>query len=198
MKSVKNFIKTALLGGLVVILPVAVLVGIFSWILKFVTGKIQPLTDLIIAKSQLKEYAADMIAVIIILFVCFMVGILVKTKLGGFIYKFFESVLLLKIPGYTLVKETVLQFIGGKKSPFSSVALANIFGNQILATCFVTDEHGDGSCTVFVPTGPNPTSGNIYHLESKFVHRIEIPVEVAMKSIISCGAGSSELIKKYR
>ena len=103
-----------------------------------------------------------------------------------------------KAPGYSLVKETVFQFLGNKKSPFSSVALAQIFGNETMVSCFVTDTHEDGSRTVFVPTGPNPTSGNIYHLEAKYVHPVDVSVEDAMRSIISCGAGSSTLLKKLK
>ncbi len=79
-----------------------------------------------------------------------------------------------------------------------AIPLVQVFGNSTLMTAFVTDEHPDGSCSVFVPTGPNPTSGNIYHLEGKYVHPVDIPVEEAMRSIISCGAGSNRLIEAYK
>ena len=64
-------------------------------------------------------------------------------------------------------------------------------------TVFVTDTHADGSYTVFMPTGPNPTSGNIYHLQAENVYPVDVPVEDAMRSIISCGAGSSALVNKF-
>ena len=91
-------------------------------------------------------------------------------------------------------RETVLQLLGRRKSPFSSVAFVQLFENNTLVTAFVTDEHDDGSYTVFVPTGPNPTSGQIFHLEGRFVHPIAVGVDDTMRSIISCGAGSSTLI----
>ena len=62
---------------------------------------------------------------------------------------------------------------------------------------FITDTHGDGSYTLFVPTGPNPTSGLIFHLEGRFVHPVNVPVQDAMRSIISCGAGSARLFAEY-
>jgi len=105
--------------------------------------------------------------------------------------------LLIKVPGYTIIKETIVQFLGNKKSPFSLVALVNIFGNETMVTAFVTDEHSNESFTLFVPTGPNPTSGNIYHLRKEFVHKIEISVEDTMRSIISCGADSKKLISTF-
>ena len=127
-----------------------------------------------------------------------MIGAIVRTKFGKFLHTTLEQRLLKIAPGYNLIKETVLQILGSKKSPFSSVALVQIFGNDTMVTAFVTDEHSDGSFSVFVPTGPNPTSGNIYHLRGKYVHPVNIPVEDAMRSIISCGAGSSQLIEAYR
>lgn len=197
MNRFKTFSMTSLLGGITVILPVALLFGAFGWVFKLITGIIQPLTHILVVKSDMKEIVGHLIVLTIILIVCFLLGIIVKTSIGKFIHGSLEKTILKKIPGYSLVKETVLQFVGNKKSPFSSVALVNIFCNDTLATAFVTDEHDDGSFTVFVPTGPNPTSGNIFHLKSKYVHKLDVSVEDTMRSIISCGSGSNKLIKKF-
>ena len=62
----------------------------------------------------------------------------------------------------------------------------------------MTDRHEDGSFTVFVPTGPNPTSGNIFHMPASYVSLVDHPVESTMRSIISCGAGSAELVAKVK
>jgi len=198
MNKMKSFVMTSLLGGVMVVLPVAILVIVFGWIFNLVTNIIQPFTDLLVAKSDLKEIIADVLVLAIILTACFAVGVIVKTKFGKFIYSAVEHRLLKAAPGYSLIKETVLQILGNKKTPFSSVALVRIFGNDTLVTAFVTDEHPDGSFSVFVPTGPNPTSGNIYHLKGEYVHPVDIPVEEAMRSIISCGAGSAQLIRAYK
>lgn len=198
MERLKSFVLTTLLGGLTVILPGVILFFAFSWVFGFITNLIQPLTNMIVAQAQVKEIIADVFVLVVILVICFSVGIIVRTQLGKYIFTLIERRILAAAPGYNLVKETVLQMFGGKKSPFSSVALAQIFANETLVTCFVTDEHEDGSFSVFVPTGPNPTSGNIYHLKGKYVHRVDVSVEDAMRSIISCGAGSSNLIDAYK
>jgi len=80
-------------------------------------------------------------------------GFLVRTKPGKWLHLFLESRLLMRAAGYSLIQETVQQFLGAKKSPFSSVALVRIFGNETLVSAFITDEHADGSFPVFVPTG---------------------------------------------
>ncbi len=77
------------------------------------------------------------------------------------------------------------------------MALVQVFENSTLMTGFVTDAHADGTYTVFVPTGPNPTTGNISRLKEKYVHYLNVPVEDGMRSIISCGAGSTTPIKDF-
>jgi len=198
MNKFQSFIKTTLLGGLVVILPVTIIAAVFGWLYVKVTGWIQPLTNVVVKIVGLGEFLSDLIVISVIVGFCFLIGLAVKTQVGRFVHNKLESKVLKIAPGYNLVKETVLQFLGRKKSPFSRVALVQIFENQTKVTAFVTDEHKDGSYTVFVPTGPNPTSGQIFHLNGRFVHPIDIGVDVAMRSIISCGAGSDILIKATR
>ena len=196
MGKLKSFLKTSLLGGVVVILPVAILASVTLWIFNLVTGLIEPLTRLLIKDSQINEYAAEVIVLVLIVASCFFVGVLVRTRLGDFFYRTIETRILKLMPGYSMVKETVLQVFGSKQdSPFSSVAMVQVFGNETLMTAFITDKHENGSFTVFVPTGPNPTSGLIYHLEARYVHPVDMSVQDAMRSIISCGSGSAKLMK---
>lgn len=196
----RNFLRTSVLGGLLVILPIAILFIVFHWVYTTVTNLIDPLTRMVMAKSDLQVAVANLFVISLIIGTCFLVGVVVKTGLGRFLHQRVEENILKKVlPGYSLVKETLAQFIGeDRESPFSSVVLVRVFGNETLMTAFVTDRHPDGSVTVFVPTGPNPTSGNIYHLQSHQVYPVEVDIEDAMRSIISCGAGSVPLLNQAR
>lgn len=197
MKRIKEFMISTVTGGLLVILPSAILIFALNWIFKTTAGVISPLTELLMQKSPLNALVANIIVIAIIVSFCFMVGMLIRTRLGSWVFTRVEGKILLKAPGYSLVKETLSQFLGKNKQPFSAVALCNIYGNETLVSAFVTDEHENGSYTVFVPTGPNPTSGNIFHIPAACVHIVDVPIEDAMRSIISCGAGSDKLIEKY-
>jgi len=199
MKRLREFIKSTLIGGLLVLLPLTILIYALIWVFNLAHKAIAPLTKIILEKSTFQVIVADVVAVGLLICVCFFVGALVRTRLGAWLYGIIESRLLKKAPGYSMIKETVSQFLDkDKQSPFSSVALARIFESDTLVSVFVTDRHEDGSFTVFMPTGPNPTSGNIYHLRGESVFPIDVSVEDAMRSIISCGAGSSTLIKKFK
>ena len=199
----KKLFKDHAPGGVIVILPITILIFAFRWLFGVVSSGIKPLTDLVVRtipllSNRYDELIATLIVIFVILGGCFLVGLFIRTRLGQLLYSSLEGGLLSKAPGYKMVKETVNQFFGRKQSPFSSVALVQIFQNETMVTAFVTDRHGNGTVSVFVPTGPNPTSGFIYHIPEKYVHPVDVPVEDAMRSVISCGAGSEMLVNKLR
>jgi len=197
MKRLREFFKSTLVGGLLVLLPLTIFVYALVWVFNLVHKAISPLTKIIMETSTTQVVIADVVAIGLLVLACFLVGMVVRTRLGRWMYTLIESRLLRKTPGYSMIKETVSQFLDkDKQSPFSSVALARIFESDTLVSVFVTDRHADGSYTVFMPTGPNPTSGNIYHLRAENVFPVDVSVEDAMRSIISCGAGSATLISK--
>jgi len=201
MDRVKGFIKTSFVGGILVLLPIVILMFLFNWAFQVVTNLIQPLTHLIIKNNGMPEILGDMLAIAVIFVVCFIVGSIVSTGFGVLMHSHFDKYLVRIAPGYRLIKEIVGQFFGDKSSsPFSNgeVARASIFGMDCgtTVTAIVTSRHADGSYTVFVPTGPNPTSGNMFHLPQEQVEICpDIKVEDMMRTIIACGAGSGELFR---
>jgi len=197
MNRIKTFIKTSVVGGLVVLLPAALLLLIFKWLFNWTTDIIQPLTNLVLARGQFQEFVADVIVIGIIFVICFVVGTVVKTKVGRYIQENLENRILKIAPGYPTIKSIIMQFIGKKKSPLSSVALVRPFENDTLMTAFITDTHDNNWYTVFVPTGPNPTTGFIFHLKGKYVQGVNVAVEEALRTVISCGAGSTHLIQRF-
>lgn len=193
----RTFFQTTTLGGLTVVLPVFLLFLIFRWLFLWVTDLIQPLTDVVVARIGSPEFAADLIVLLLIVTSCFVLGVVVKTGVGRFIHHNLETRILGIAPGYRIIKETVMQLLGRKRSPFSSVALVRIYEREGLMTAFITDEHESGWKTAFIPTGPNPTTGYIVHLPERDVFPIKVRVEDAIRSVISCGAGSAPLIEAH-
>lgn len=198
MEKLKRFIKTTLLGGIIVILPVVLTYFFLSWLFNFATGIIEPITRKVIEASKMQKFIADLIVIAVIIIICFIIGLIVKTRLGRFIFGTIEDKILEVAPGYNIFKETIKQFLGKERKPFSRVALVQVFENSTLMTGFVTDEdEKNGYYTVYVPSGLNPTTGLIYHVKAQYVHIVDVPVDNTMRSIISCGGGSQELLEQY-
>ena len=194
MDRIKSFFKTTLMGGALVVLPIVVLLIVFNWLYQFIADKIKPITYIMSETARLQEFYASIAALMLIVLSFFIVGIILKTKIGRFAFEFFESKMLVRLPLYKLIKDTTEQFVGSEKMLFKHVALVNIWSNDTRMTAFITEEHDDGSFTVFVPSGPAPTAGFIFHLAGDKVQKVNYPVDKTMKTILSLGAGSKELI----
>lgn len=195
----KKYINATLLGGIAAILPLGLVILVFRWLINLVQRYLGPIVEwfarLLEIDSQWLLLAGYVILILAILTAFFFIGIIIRTRIGRFFKKELEQKYLVKIPGYKIARDTVMQFFGKNRSFFSEVVLVDLFGSGTLMTGFITDDHGE-FLTVFVPTGPNPTSGLIYHVHKDKVLRTGAAVDNAMKSIISCGAGSADIFQE--
>ncbi len=190
----RKFLRTTLIGGVVALAPLTLIILLFRWVINLIGRNLTPVVEALLQDPDPDPYlkfALYVITFTAVLLFFFLIGLIVRTRLRVFLNRV-EDRYLVKIPGYKLAKETVQQFFGKNRSFFKEVVLVDIFNSGTLMTGFITDDQGE-IITVFVPTGPNPTSGNIYHLQKDKVLRTGASVDSGMKSIISCGAGSSEI-----
>lgn len=196
-----RYINTTLLGGLAAILPLALVIIVFRWVINIIGKYLRPIVEFVTmhlnVDSKWIEYSLYLIVFAAILMAFFFIGLIIQTRIGAFFKTAFEKRYLMRIPGYKIARETVMQFFGRQKSFFREVVLVELFDSGILMTGFITDDQGD-FITVFVPTGPNPTSGNIYHVPKNKVFRTTAAVDNGMRTIISCGAGSGDVFNNVQ
>ncbi len=192
------------MGGVLVILPVAITIFVLNWLFRLVMRLLRPLTDWLIrlipetfpVSTHLLEYILPLLSIVVIIILAFFLGLLVRTGAGNALISWLDDILLSRIPFYSLIRDTVNSLIGTKQAPFSRVALVDVYGNATRMTGFITNENEvHGYFTVFVPTGPNPTSGNIFHVKEEQLEFLDIGVDDAMRTIISCGTGASDLFE---
>jgi uncharacterized membrane protein len=193
VKRLNNFVRTTLLGGAIVVLPLTIFVLLAKLIFDTLRALIAPVSGLIKLPFITSDFFVDLITLGLIIAFFFLVGLLVQTRLGKGMVALIEKELFIKLPLYGTIKETVLQFSGAKKMPFSQVALVKPFGNDTLMYGFIADEHENGRYTVFVPTAPNPTNGFVFYLESHQVQLVDVKPEDAIRMIIGIGTGASKM-----
>lgn len=202
MQGFNNFIKKSVIGGLLVISPAVIIFFAFRWAFYTVSDLIQPLTTPLTHWVSAPDPIIDLLVILLILLGCFIVGNLVTTGTGKWLHDRFDNTLAKLAPGYRLVKDIINQFFGDtSNSPFSKgpVVKARLYGAEVPTEVLgiVTSKHSNGWYTIFVPTGPNPTTGFIYQLSPELVVILpDIKVEEALKTIIACGSGSRELLDK--
>ena len=188
----RYFIKT-LLTGTIIILPLVILLLVLSLVFEFALELVHPISLLLSPGEAEPHWGIDILAMILLLCIIFALGLCVHYNWGKKYLSSFERHYLNKIPLYGTVRQTVRQFSELKDMPFKQVVLVDIFGTGVQMTGFVTERVNPKMCTVFVPTAPNPTNGNIYHVPIERITFLKVSPDAAMRSIVGMGNGSSVL-----
>ena len=194
MNHIRKFFINMFIGGLIVLLPIIVVIQIFKWFFSIFEEGSRPLTNYLMSLYSMSDTTAIMFSMISVFAVLSVIGMLVRTKIGNGLYQLFENNILFRIPGYKAIKEITDQISGKQKGLFRKVVLVNLADKGVSVTGFVVDEIGDSHSTVFVPCGPNPTTGFIYHVNNTEITDVDVSIETAMKTVISCGSGSSQFV----
>jgi uncharacterized membrane protein len=194
MNRIRKFFINMFVGGLIVLLPIIIIIQISKWFFSVFEEGSRPLTDYLISLYSVSDTTAVMFSMLSVFVVFSVIGMIVRTRIGNGLYQFFEKYILFRIPGYKAIKEITDQISGKQKGLFRKVVLVNLGEKGASVTGFVVDEIGDSHSTVFVPCGPNPTTGFIYHVKNIDITDVDVSIETAMKTVISCGSGSSQFI----
>ena len=88
-KRLQRFVLNTVIGGVVVILPIALFIGIVRVIVNFMSKVLSPMRGLINLQHETANWVIDLISLAIILTGFFFLGLAVRTQFGK---NFFASI----------------------------------------------------------------------------------------------------------
>jgi uncharacterized membrane protein len=189
MKTLAEFIKTTLIGGVLIILPIYVSLLLLAKVVKGLLALLNPITAAIPASLELR----GLLAALALGAVCFIAGLIVRTSPGLRAKKAFEQAVLDRLPGYALLRGLAGRLTGqGGGSPFAP-ALVEI--EEALVPALIIEELEDGSFTVLVPSVPTPMAGALYILPRARVHPVDVPLSTALRVFSKWGTGAGEFVR---
>jgi uncharacterized membrane protein len=192
MKRLIEFIKTTIIGGLLVLLPIGLIALMLLKAISAAMAVVSPIAVQLPAGTRF----ANVIALALIVAGCFFAGLILRTVLGQRIKTLFERSVLERLPGYSLLRSLSRRVAGEEEGKTFAVALAVI--EDALVPAFIVEEHADGRYTVFVPSVPTPAVGALYILPRERVHLVDVPFTKAVACISRWGEGSRELLAAMR
>jgi len=192
MKYVREFVMSTLVGGLLIVVPVYLAVLLLLKGMKSVGGLVRPIAAL------LPDWvpAEGLFALLLVLGVCFLVGVAVRTRAGRVVREKMEVAFFGRLPGYGLIRGLTQRLAGDGEAHTWKPALVEI--EDALVPAFIIEELDDGRFTVFVPSVPTPLAGAVYILRPERVHIVDIPFTQAVSSISRWGSGSKDLVAAMR
>ncbi len=188
MKQFREFIVSTLVGGLLVVAPIYLAVLLLLKAMQSLVGLVRPFAML------LPEWfpAENVLALILVLILCFLVGVAVRTPAGRATRERIERSLFDRLPGYALFRSLTQRLAGESQENVWKPALAEI--EDALVPAFIIEELEDGRFTIFVPSVPTPFAGAVYILSRERVHPLNVSFTQALQTVSRWGSGSKDLV----
>ena len=188
MKQALVFTTRALGAGLLIVIPIYLAILLLLKGMKSVAALVRPLALL------LPEWipAETALSLLFVLAICFLIGVVVRTRMGQAARNKIERAFFERIPGYALLRGLTQQMAGKSRENIWKPALVD--GDEGLYLAFIIEEFDDGRYTVFVPSIPTPLAGAVYVVERRKVHPLDVPFTDALKTVSRWGSGAKDLV----
>lgn len=193
MKSILKIIKATFLGGILFLVPLVVLLVILEKGYGIIQKVTLPLVNHLPRVHVLGIALQELAGIIIILFICFLAGLLSKTVLATRLVQKLEDGILSFVAGYSFMKKINENIMGIESKEDLKVVLVPTDAGWQFA--FLIEQINENNFTVFIPDAPNPWSGSVCFVETKDIKEIDITQKQALACIRKLGYGTKELLK---
>ena len=186
-----QFVLTTVIGGVLFLVPVVFLGMILTKAAGYMMVIAQPLAAWIPVDSIGGVALANLIAIVAVIVLCFLAGLVARHALAGKVVKNLESKVLMKIPGYSMVKGIAGGFDSSEKEGLKPVSLKLGTAERI---GFEMQKLPDGRSVIYIPSAPSPWSGVTQILPADQVTYLDVPVTKIIEITESYGHGVGELL----
>lgn len=189
MSKLLQFLKSALVTGLLVVLPAWLAVLLIVGLLTKLGVIVKPIS------GHLPEGVnhPHLVAFASFLLVCLLAGLLVRTPVGRFLGRLLNEHVLSQVPGYVPLRTIANQFADLDKREGFKPSLIEVEDGS-LAPGFLIERHQNGRCTVFIPSAPTPMAGAILIMPEERIHPIDVPIGSVLACVSKWGTGAGELL----
>ena len=194
MKKFVDFLKTTIIGGFLVLLPVVVVLLLMSLAVAAVVSAIKPLIEVLPIQGVGGLAIITLVAILLLLVFCFLTGLFVQMQIGRLGKEWLEKLLLERLPGYIMFKNMTRRLAGEEGIEFAP-GLVDLYGSGARALGFIIEEHEGGNFTVFVPISPMATVGQVFVLPRENIQKLEAKFVDVVNSLTQWGMESKKLFQ---
>ncbi|GAO42597.1 hypothetical protein [Flavihumibacter petaseus] len=193
MKSIGQFVKNTIIGGLLLMIPLVCVILVGGKALQLVRKLISPITNRLQDRNIAGVGLGFILTAVVLIFLCFIAGLLMKTPTAKKFKQFLENQVLVYIPGYFYI-----QAISNEKldtAATSNWKPAVFIADENETICFVTDE-SPGHYSIYIPACPSPSTGSVVSRKKEDVRLLPITVPEALSMIRQFGKGAATAVEK--
>jgi uncharacterized membrane protein len=193
MKNILDFLKTTIIGGLFVLLPIILLYLALSETLEVLVLLATPIADLIFPGHFEKTEFPVLVALVLLVLISFILGLLMLSDIGRRFGNWIERIILGKVPGYNAIKSLTKGFTSSQdNSSFKPALLKSADGEKEFV--YIVEEHDDGNLTIMVPWSPTPFAGSIKIVPKERVEPLSVNMAKLTEVLSQWGIGAKNLL----
>ena len=195
MKNFTEFLKTSLIGGLFVLLPLILVYLLLAEILQLVVAMATPIADLFPKGTFDQVNAPVLLALILIVGASFLFGLALRSMTRRRFGLWIERAVLGRLPLYNVVKSLSRGLIGAKEdTAFRPAVFDSPDGEREIV--YVIEDHGDGQLTVLVPWAPASFAGSVKIISRDRIEMLDASLGDTSRVLSHWGMGARELLGK--
>ncbi len=188
-----GFLRRHFLTGLLAVSPLAITSWILWRVYLLVSGTMRPWLQRVPSLTETyPDFFLTIIGMGVVLCLIVLIGLLTRNVIGGAFFRmldrFFNGIPVVKSV-FSATKQIAAVFLQDRRTAFQKVVLFSYPRPGMYSLGFTTHENtGRDVVSVFLPTTPNPTSGYMLLVPAGQVTELDLPVEEAIKLVVSGGA----------
>jgi uncharacterized membrane protein len=171
MRKSLGVVRTTIIGGLLFMLPFAVVVFLIGQVSFLIYPAVVKVQEFLPAAAFSFGFvsSATLLATLIVLALCYLAGLAAQRSLAARFSAKIEKSLLLLFPRYAIWKNEMASNLGGAATGNAAMKPVLVTLDDAVQIGFETDREPCGPVTVYLPSAPDPWSGRLVHVSSERV-----------------------------
>ena len=190
-----KFLKTTMVGGILFLVPIIIFIAVIGKALELTKKLAAPLSVLIPLDSIGNIAMVNLLALAIVLLICFLAGLAAKSTLASKSIGALESRALSKIPVYGLLKSKIDAIVQPEKAEGMEPVLARFDDSWQIA--FEVERIQGGVVGIYLPGAPDPWSGSVCFVTEDRIQPLELTLLPVLRTLKSLGKGSNDQLSEY-
>jgi uncharacterized membrane protein len=190
-----KFLKTTMVGGILFLVPIIIFIAVIGKALELTKKLAAPLSVLIPLDSIGNIAMVNLLALNIVLLICFLAGLAAKSTLARKSIGNLESRVLSKIPVYGLLKSKIDAIVQPEKAEGMKPVLARFDDSWQIA--FEVERIQEGGVAIYLPGAPDPWSGSVCFVTEDRIQPLELTLLPVLRILKGLGKGSNDQLRGY-
>lgn len=190
---IARFMRTTAIGGLMFLLPLVVVGAAIGQVAPVVMTIAESIHKLLPGLSKIPGGIALLIllAIVILLLICFVAGILARRSFIHRLSEWFEKKITLLFPRYAILKDQMADSIGSDQTKADMKPVVVRFDDH-MQVGFETERNDQVPfVSVYLPGSPDPWAGRVVLVESERIEPLDVHFGVAVGTCEQLGRGSA-------